>query len=144
MRKTLLAIAAVGLTLATLSGCSNVSDALSTRHEEYFDTYADAQAGWVDGEIPAWIPTDSTGVRSVTSKETASRIVHVTTKSKLVGECETGPTPKLDPLSSGWTPNTFPSEVTVCGEYSIMEFDGGWFGWYGTEPAPVSTEDPAE
>jgi len=144
MRKTLLAIAAAGLAAIALSGCTDVSSALSTRHEEYFDTYADAEANWVTGEIPAWIPTDSTAVRSVTSKDNLNRIIHVTTKSDPVGDCTTGPAPDVDALSSGWTPNTFPKEVTVCGEYSIMEFDNGWFGWFGTAPEATEEVDPAK
>jgi len=133
MRKTLLAVTAAALVVATLGGCGSLS--IYNRHEEYFDTYAEAQDGWVGGSIPAWIPTDSTAVRSITTTDGDKRIVRVKTKSEPVGSCTTEPSPDTTPLPSGWTPQVFPSEVTVCGDYSIIAADGGWFGWLASAEA---------
>ena len=137
MRKRLFTLAAAALVVATLSGCSAINSTIYSRHEEYFDTYAQASDGWVGGSIPTWIPTNSTAVRSSTTNNGDQRIIRVETESEPVGTCEEAPAPELEALPSGWTPQIFPDEVTVCGDYSLIEADGGWFGWYASAAAAV-------
>ncbi len=128
------------LLLGALAGCSAIGDVLSRQHREDFATYEDAAEGWVGVGIPAWIPTDATGIRNLATADETVSVVRVVTESPLAGECETAERRGIPVLSAewadlDWSTVGFPDEVERCGDYEIVPTDDGWLGWFSaTEP----------
>ncbi len=124
------------LLLATLlTGCSSLDDALRHRHEERFASYDEAASGWVGGQVPDWVPTDSTEIRVRATNDGTQIIVRATTNSGLPDDCVDDVPRETEPeLTTQWAPEYFADEVSRCGTYEVVWLDDGWFGWYAADP----------
>ena len=129
-RPLLVVVAAAALAALSLTGCS-VKDVLSNSRESEFATYDTAAEMWPSGEMPGWIPTDATGIRSLETKDGRISVVRVATTSPPEGECEERPREGVPVLTATWTAAAErPDVVTVCDGYEIMPIEGGWLGWF--------------
>lgn len=133
---------AVVALLAALSGCTTISNALHKQHEESFDDYRTAAAGWVGVDIPEWIPHDSTSLHNLATTNEIDSVMRVTTSSGLSASCVDADRIGV-PFSSGdGIPQlgSLPGRVSDCGDYEVIAVKGGWLGWYnGTEPGDQPT-----
>ena len=118
--------------LASLSGCAAISNALSKQHEETFDSYRSAKAGWVGVDIPAWIPHDSTDLHNIATLNEIDSVMSVTTGSGIPSECVDADRVGLPFTSGGSIPalGSLPDRVSLCGDYEVIAVTGGWLGWY--------------
>jgi hypothetical protein len=128
--RSLVVIAATAFAALSLTGCS-VEDVLGNSRESEFATYDTAAEMWPSGDLPDWIPTDATDIRSLETKDGRLSVIRVTTESPLEGECEERPREGVPVLTATWTAAAErPDVVTVCDEYEIMPIEGGWLGWF--------------
>ena len=134
--RPLLVLAAAALAALSLTGCS-VKDVLSNSRESEFASYDTASEMWPSGDMPGWIPTDATGIRSLETKDGRLSVVRVTTTSPPDGECEERAREGVPVLTATWTATAErPDVVTVCDGYEIMPIEGGWLGWFEGPEAP--------
>lgn len=126
MKKTL---AVLVLAALPLTGCSMLPGG-AAHFEETFTDYPSAKQDWRNGDIPSWIPTDVTRVRSRAMTDGSAAIVEVITATPPVGDCTEAARVDEPTLSGVWQPEEFPDQIIRCGEYEIMPVEGGWFGWY--------------
>src|SRR3712207_2785195 len=75
-----IAFAGAALVLA-LTGCAQLTDLVEKRHEERFDTYAEAADGWVGVGLPGWIPEDATDLRNVATNDETQSLIRVVSES---------------------------------------------------------------
>ncbi len=134
--RPLLTVAAAAALAIALSGCS-VKDVLSNSRESQFASYDTAAEHWVSGEMPAWIPTDATDIRSLETKDGRLSVVRVTSSSPPEGECVEREREGVPVLTATWTAaEERPAVVTVCDGYEIMPMEDGWLGWFEGEEPP--------
>lgn len=134
--RPLFAVAAAALLALTLTGCS-VKDLFSNSREAQFDTHEAAVEHWVSGDVPGWIPTDATDIRSLETKDGRLSVIRVTSPSSPVGECVERAREGVPVLTATWTAAAErPAVVTVCDGYEIMPMEDGWLGWFEAEEAP--------
>ena len=129
----LAALTAVAFTALALTGCSatSIKDAFTNRHEETFATYDEASDGWAADEIPTWIPTDGTEIRSRATGDLTARVAQVMTESDPAAtNCGTTARTELPGIGADWQPEEYPDDIIRCGDWEIMPIEGGWFGWY--------------
>ena len=133
--RSLLLPAAALIAAFSLTGCS-VQEVLGNSRESEFASYDTAVEMWSSGDLPSWIPTDATDIRSLETKDGRLSVVRVTTSSPLEGDCEERAREGVPVLTATWTAAAErPDVVTVCDEYEIMPVEGGWLGWFeGPEP----------
>jgi len=129
--------------LASLSGCAAISNALSQQHEESFDSYRSAKAGWVGVDIPEWIPHDATALHNIATLNEIDAVMSVTTGSGIPSDCVDADRVGLPFTSGGSIPalGSLPDRVSRCGDYEVIAVTGGWLGWYhgreaGDTPTP--------
>ncbi|PWC06485.1 hypothetical protein [Mycetocola zhujimingii] len=135
-RRSLPAVAAATLVALTLSGCS-VKDVLSNSREAQFATYDTAAEHWASGDMPGWIPTDATDIRSLETKDGRLSVIRITTSSPPEGDCVERAREGAPVLTATWTAAAErPAMVTVCDEYEIMPVEDGWLGWFEGEEPP--------
>ncbi|GGE95444.1 hypothetical protein [Mycetocola zhadangensis] len=142
IHRPVLVFAATALAALSLTGCS-VQDVLSNSRETEFASYEAAVEMWPSGELPGWIPTDATGIRSLETKDGRLSVIRVSTSSPLEGECEERPREGVPVLTASWTAAADrPDVVTVCDDYEIMPVEGGWLGWFEgpEEPSRLAAE----
>ena len=133
------ALATVSVAGVTLTGCSVIRDSLSDMHEESFSTYQSAKDGWRGSDIPAWIPADATDLHNRATGKGDNISVRVTTDSDPVGECVEEERFTIAALNADWTPEKFPDEVLICGDYAVMPVEDGWFAWTPARNPNVTT-----
>jgi len=133
------ALATITVAGVTLTGCSVIRDSLSDMHEESFSTYQSAKDGWRGSDIPAWIPADATDLHNRATGKGDNISVRVTTDSDPVGECVEEERFTIAALNADWTPEKFPDEVLICGDYAVMPFEDGWFAWTPARNPNVTT-----
>jgi hypothetical protein len=134
--RSVLVAAAAALAALSLTGCS-VKEVLSNSRESEYTSYETAAEMWPSGELPGWIPTDATGIRSLETKDGRLSVIRVTTSSPLEGDCEEKPRTGVPVLTATWTAAAErPDVVTVCDDYEIMPIDDGWLGWFEGPEAP--------
>jgi hypothetical protein len=130
--RLLVLLPAVVLATTTLTGCSQVSNALHKVHEESFDTRAAAKEGWVGVTAPRWIPADATGIKNLATTNESNAVVRVTSPSDLPDTCAEADRVAIPFESPEWAPTfeRFPDRVERCGDYEVVPVEGGWFGWF--------------
>ena len=111
-----------------LSGCS-IEEYVVNSHEESFASYDAAAEGWAGGEMPAWIPTDATGIRRIATRDERIATIRIETATTPRGDCEEQPRQGVPVLTATWTAAERPDVVLVCGGYEIMPTEDGWLGW---------------
>ncbi len=129
--------AGILLLVGGLSGCSAIMDSLHKVHQEQFDTYEAAEAGWVGVALPSWIPDDATDLRNYATTDESQSFVGATTDSEPVG-CEPGTRTKIPFTVPDWAPanlletddGALIEDVLLCGDYEVVSVDGGWVGWF--------------
>jgi hypothetical protein len=121
---------AAGAALLVLTGCAQITNALEQRHEEHFETYAEAVDGWVGVDIPDWIPDDATDLRNLATNDETVAVIRVATGSPLAGQCELEERVGLPALAPDWSVEKWPDEIARCGSYEVMPMDDGWLGWF--------------
>lgn len=113
-----------------LTACANIDDLVHQRHQESFPTYAAAAEGWVGVDIPTWIPSDATDLRSVASTDETVSVVRVTTDTPLEGDCTVVDRHGIPAFAVDWSTDAWPDTVWRCGDYEVMSMDDGWLGWF--------------
>ncbi|HEY8590539.1 MAG TPA: hypothetical protein VIL55_13430 [Naasia sp.] len=121
---------ATSAALFLLTGCAQLTNLAEKRHEEHFDTYAEASTGWVGVDIPAWIPADSVDIRSVASTDETVAVIRATSPSALPDDCVTVNRTGIPVLDADWSVEKWPDEVALCGDYEVMAVEDGWLGWF--------------
>ena len=117
----------------TLAGCSSIEDAVHNVTEKSFDDYAAAEKDW-PGEIPEWLPTDSTDIHIRTTNDGKVAMMSADTKTPLGGDCEDAERTHIAVWVTDWSPEkVLPDRVIACGDWETMPTPDGIFGWY-TQP----------
>lgn len=142
-RRTVLLPAAALLLLGgglILSGCSAIDGIV---HKQSTQTFADLGAFREDGPVDAaWAPDDATEitVRTSTIEDAEDAVVLLHSGAQTLSDTcrETSRT-----SAPAWTldeaPSAYEAEtVFVCGDWSVIPADGGWYGW-----TPNSDEERA-
>lgn len=136
--RTLSASLALGAALlgaaVALSGCSAVDELVYKQRSLTFDDVTQLRA---DGgpEVP-WMPADSTAIEIVQSTQGADSVVRVRTEAALdpasctAGSRLSGPAYTMEDAPEVYTI----SEAYVCGEWTVVADDGGWYGWTPNSP----------
>lgn len=134
------------LTLAVVlstTGCSQVANALHRTHEESFADRAAAEDGWQGVAAPEWLPADATDIRSLATNDETNAVILVRSPSALPSGCTEAERRRIPFDAPAWAPqlDRFPDRVMRCGDYEVMQVDGGWFGWFsatesGQTPTP--------
>ncbi|PCE16324.1 hypothetical protein AUC47_00260 [Microbacterium sp. SZ1] len=134
-RTALAAPALIVAGLLSLSGCSAYD---SLVHKYSTSTFDDANAFDRSAEVDAsWIPADATDIalRTSTLEDAADAVILLTSDSPLSDDCR-----EVDRYSApSWVlddaPDPYEAEsVFACGDWSVIEGDGGWFGWTPNSP----------
>ena len=126
-------IAALALILggsALLTGCSSLDGVL---HKQSTNTFEDVDAFRADASVDVpWMPEDATAItlRTSTLKDAADAVVLLSSAASLPGECvevarTSAPAWDLEGSPSPYEAAT----VSVCGEWSVIPAEDGWFGW---------------
>lgn len=134
-RTALAAPALIVAGLLALTGCSAYD---SLVHKYATSTFDDANDFEKDAEVDApWIPADATDitVRTSTLEDAADAVILLTSDSPLAGDCgevdrRSAPSWVLDDAPDPYEAGT----VFVCGDWSVIEGDGVWFGWTPNSP----------
>ena len=129
-RTALAAPALIVAGLLALTGCSAYD---SLVHKQSTSTFEDAGAFADGAEVDAdWLPTDATEitVRTSTLEDAADAVVMLTSSSPVSGDCteterSSAPAWVLDEAPDPYTAKT----VFVCGDWSMIATDDGWYGW---------------
>ncbi|WP_210505374.1 hypothetical protein [Naasia sp. SYSU D00057] len=122
--------------LIALTGCAQLTDLVEKRHEERFDTYAQAADGWVGVEMPSWIPDDATHLHNVATTDESQSLIRVTSDSELPDVCSPAERSGMPALTVDWAPTEdwtvedWPDEVALCGDYEVVPYEDGWIGWF--------------
>ena len=124
--------------LLGLTACANIDNLLHQRHEESFETYETAASGWVGVELPEWVPTDSTELRSVASNDQTVSVIRVVSDSELAGDCARADRHGIPVFDVPWSTDDWADTLFRCGEYEVQATDDGWLGWFNAaEPGDV-------
>lgn len=111
-------------------------------HKQSTTTFDDADAFRADTPVDAdWVPDDVTALtlRTSTIEDADDAVLLLTSTTALPDECveterTSAPTWTLDDGPSAYEAKT----VFVCGDWSVIPSDDGWFGW-----TPNSDEEKA-
>lgn len=122
-----------------LGGCAAVEGLVHKQSTRAFD---DADAFRADTPIDAdWVPDDATALtlRTSTLEDADDAVLLLTSAEALPDDCveserTSAPTWTLDDGPSAYDAKT----VFVCGDWSVIPSDDGWFGW-----TPNSEEERA-
>lgn len=134
-RTALAAPALIIAGLLSLSGCSAYDSLVHKYSTSRFD---DSNAFDKSAEVDAsWIPSDATDIalRTSTLEDAADAVILLASDSPLSDDCR-----EVDRYSApSWVlddaPDPYGAEsVFVCGDWSVIAADGGWFGWTPNSP----------
>jgi len=122
-----------------LGGCAAVDDLL---HKQSTRTFDDAGAFRADSPVDAdWVPDDATALtlRTSTIEDADDAVLLLTSSGTLPDDCvkaerTSAPTLMFDDGPAAYEAKT----VLVCGDWSVIPSDDGWFGW-----TPNSDEERA-
>ncbi|WP_158297149.1 hypothetical protein [Zhihengliuella sp. ISTPL4] len=122
-----------------LGGCAAVEGLV---HKQSTQTFEDADAFRADASVDAdWVPHDATALtlRTSTIEDADDAALLLTSTMTLPEDCvetvrTSAPTWTLDDAPSAYEAKT----VFVCGDWSVIPSDDGWFGW-----TPNSDEEKA-
>ncbi len=111
-------------------------------HKQSTQTFEDADAFRADASVDAdWVPHDATALtlRTSTIEDADDAALLLTSTMTLPEDCvetvrTSAPTWTLDDAPSAYEAKT----VFVCGDWSVIPSDDGWFGW-----TPNSDEEKA-
>ncbi|GAA1941495.1 hypothetical protein GCM10009775_36610 [Microbacterium aoyamense] len=133
--RILLTVISAATVALALTGCSAIEGAVYQRHSA---TYDDVGA-LADSELTAdWIPSDATNIRTVASTREKSTDVVVLLDSAATLDptvCaeidrQSGPTLAIDGAPDVYALDT----AFACGEWTVAQADGGWYGWTPNHP----------
>jgi len=138
-RTTLFVPALIAVGLLSLTGCSAVD---SIVHKQSTSTFDDVEAFRDGADLDAsWVPADATAIteRTSTIEKAPDAVILLTSSSSLSDECteverSSAPSWVLDDAPDPYKAET----VFVCGDWSVIPTDDGWFGW-----TPNSDEERA-
>lgn len=121
--RTVLALSAVAITMITLSGCAEFSEAMTHQKELTFADWAAAPTRGDLAFVPApFVPHDATDLTIKTITTGTGKLLRFTTKSELDPElCEPGPLNGSPRLGADWWPKDAPRSGEVCGHYRVFE-----------------------
>jgi hypothetical protein len=128
---TVLAIAtSMTLGLVFLTGCSAYD---SLVHKQSTSTFANVETFNAGSTTEAaWIPTDATEitVRTSTLAKASDAVILLDSGSALLGDCAeverySAPAWVLDDAPDPYKADS----VFVCGDWSVMSTETGWYGW---------------
>lgn len=130
VRPLLAASALIVVGALSLSGCSAFD---SIVHKQSTSTFDDAAAFAKGAGVDAdWIPADSSQitVRTSTVEKAEDAVILLISASDLADACteverQSAPSWTLDGAPDPYKAKT----VFVCGDWSVMATDGGWYGW---------------
>ena len=121
--------------VVSLSGCSAYD---SLVHKYATSTFDDTAAFEKDAVTDAdWLPDDATGitVRTSTLEDAADAVILLTSDSPLAGDCVEVDRYSAPPWVLDDAPDPYKAEsVFACGEWSVIQGDGTWFGWTPNSP----------
>jgi hypothetical protein len=129
---TLALLPLTALAVTALSGCAVLDD---LRHESGADfaTVAELDAGW-DKSVP-WLPADATGIRTREATNGDSAILKATTDTELdSAKCAEIDRQSAPVYEQDWSPNAFVDSAWVCGDWTVIPTDDGWYGWTPNDP----------
>jgi hypothetical protein len=125
------ALAAASLAVATLTGCTSITDTLERVHSESFETRAAAADGWVGVTMPDWLPDDAASIRTTATNDESMAVIAFTGAEP--SGCAVGPRSTLpfDDRYGGFADaSELPEEVLWCGPYEVYEMGDGWLAWF--------------
>ena len=115
-----------------LSGCA-VMDQLQHESSTDFATVAELADGW-DKTAP-WLPTDASDIRTREATNGDSAILRATTDTVLdPAKCAEIDRQSAPVYEQDWSPNAFVDTAWVCGDWTVIPTDDGWFGWTPNDP----------
>lgn len=129
-RAALAVPALVVIGMIGLTGCSAYE---SLVHKQSTATFDDVEALEDGADLDAaWIPADASDItlRTSTVEKASDAVILLTSASELVGDCA-----ETERLSApAWVldgvPDPYDAEtVHVCGDWSVIPTDTGWYGW---------------
>jgi hypothetical protein len=130
----LVTLALAGCSMPSLGGARTSGTAHSVRALEL---------GWrTAASQPEWVPADATDIRfSATTSGPADEtpaVVRVTTASPLPRTCAASARASSVTLHERWAPTTVPDRVERCGNWAVVQVEGGWYGWTPFQPVQRS------
>ncbi len=127
------ALVVAALVTLALAGCT-MPNLSSDRTSGTARTVRALELGWrTAASQPEWVPADSTGIRyaattSGPADETPA-VVRVTTASPLPRSCRAEARASVVALRERWAPASVPDRVERCGNWAVVQVQGGWYGW---------------
>jgi len=130
--RTLALLPIAALAAIALSGCAVMDD---LRHESSTDfaTVSELSDGW-DKAAP-WLPADASDIRTREATNGDSAILRATTDTELdPAKCAEIDRQSAPVYEQDWSPNAFVDTAWVCGDWTVIPTDDGWFGWTPNDP----------
>lgn len=132
----LAALAAATLAIATLTGCTSITDLFERVHSESFDTRADAATGWVGVSMPEWLPDDATDIRSTATLDETHAVIAFAGGEPIGCDEVSRSTLPFDGRYGGFSDaSELPDMVLGCGPYEVHETTDGWLAWFNATEA---------
>lgn len=121
--------------LLALSGCAVVDELAYKQRSLEFDTQAEMIGD--DAHEITWVPEDGRAITIVESTVATDAALLVTSSAPLdAAECAPGERLSAPSYSVAGAPDVYEiSEAYVCGAWTVVAADGGWFGWTPNSPA---------
>jgi len=113
-----------------LTGCAAYNDLVHHFADDAYDEAADARAALGPGA--KWIPADAADIRTRTStREDPDAVVQFVSGSALDPElCTPGPRMSGAAWAFDDSPDVYAvTDAYVCGEWTAVPIDDGWFAW---------------
>ena len=130
------ALAAAALAVATLTGCTSITDVVEQVHSESFDTRADAVTGWVGVPMPDWLPSDATDIRTTATTNESNAVIAYSGGEPSGCSEGTRSTLPFDGRYGGFADaGELPEEVLRCGAYEVHATPEGWLAWFNATEA---------
>ncbi|MET4583205.1 hypothetical protein ABIE21_002724 [Conyzicola nivalis] len=110
-----------------LSGCA-LADTLQNETASSYGTKGELDEQW--GKAAPWLPADSADIDVRESTRSEHAVLRASTDAALdPASCTLTERESLWTYSVDWAPRTLPDEVWACGDWAVVETDGGYFGW---------------
>jgi len=130
--RTLALLPIAALAATALSGCAVMDD---LRHESSTDfaTVSELSDGW-DKTAP-WLPADASDIRTREATNGDSAILRATSTADLdPAQCAEIERQSAPVYEQDWSPNAFVDHAWVCGDWTVIPTEDGWFGWTPNDP----------
>lgn len=132
----IITIAAAGVLVLGLTGCSAVADLIHSEQTWDFDDQKSFAEEWPRAAGAEWVPDDAELIQVRESLNGEVGIIGLTSSATL-DEVKCVETERLSgpSFTDDWAPEkVYVDTIFACGDWAVMKTDDGWFGWTPSAP----------